>query len=42
MSLGNIRNSASADRVFTSNSFHWIGRYKSSVSLWLEIAWSGT
>lgn len=42
MSLGNIRNSASADRAFTSNSFHWIGRYKSSVSLWLEIAWSGT
>jgi hypothetical protein len=42
MSLGNIRNSASADRVFTSNSFHWIGRYKASVSLWLEIAWSGT
>jgi hypothetical protein len=42
MSLGNIRNSASADRVFTSNSFHWMGRYKASVSLWLEIAWSGT
>jgi hypothetical protein len=39
VSAGNIRNATATNRQMSDNSFHWMGRYKASVSLWLEVSW---